>query len=75
MESFIGRFKEEGRSLFLDAQSIAELAEVVDSRMAYYNTTRRHSSLGYVPPLTYIERVRAGSAQGSSREVGAGSQK
>jgi transposase InsO family protein len=64
MESFIGHFKEEGRSLFLDAQSIAELAAVVDSRMVYYNSDRRHSSIGYVPPLTYIERVRAGSATG-----------
>jgi len=65
MESFIGHFKEEGRSLFLDAQSIAELATLVDSRMVYYNTDRRHSSIGYVPPLTYIERVRANSVEGS----------
>ena len=69
MESFIGHFKEEGRSLFLDAQSIAELATVVDSRMVYYNTDRRHSSIGYVPPLTYIERVRAGSTKGCSPGV------
>ena len=69
MESFIGHFKEEGRSLFLDAQSIAELSTVVDSRMVYYNTDRRHSSIGYVPPLTYIERVRAGSTKGSSPGV------
>jgi putative transposase len=66
MESFIGHFKEEGRSLFLDAQSIAELTAVVDNRMVYYNSDRRHSSIGYVPPLTYIEQVRAGSATGSS---------
>jgi transposase InsO family protein len=66
MEAFFSRFKEEGRSLFLDAQSITELAAVVDNRMAYYNTDRRHSSIGYVPPLTYIERVRSGSAKGSS---------
>ena len=69
MESFFSRFKEEGRSLFFDAQSITELATLVDSRMAYYNTDRRHSSIGYVPPLTYIERVRAGSAKGSSPGV------
>jgi len=69
MESFFSRFKEEGRSLFFDARSITELATLVDSRMAYYNTGRRHSSIGYVPPLTYIERVRAGSAKGSSPEV------
>jgi len=66
MESFFSRFKEEGRSLFFDARSITELATLVDSRMAYYNTDRRHSSIGYMPPLKYIERVRAGSAKGSS---------
>lgn len=65
MESFFSRFKEEGRSLFLDAQNIAELVTVVDNRMVYYNTDRRHSSIGYLPPLTYIERMRGGSAQGS----------
>ena len=65
MESFFSRFKEEGRSLFLDAQSIAELTTVVGSRMVYHNTVRRHSSIGYVSPLTYIERVRAGSVEGS----------
>jgi transposase InsO family protein len=60
MESFHGRFKTEGHSLFLEAQTIGELISVVDGRMCYYNTERRHSSLGYVPPLTYIERVRCG---------------
>jgi putative transposase len=66
MESFIGHFKQEGRSLFLDAQNIAELTAVVDSQMVYYNTNRRHSSIGYVPPLTYIDQVRSGSAPGSA---------
>ena len=65
MESFFSRFKEEGRSLFFDAPSITELAALVDSRMAYYNADRRHSSVGYVSPLTYIQRVRAGSIGGS----------
>jgi transposase InsO family protein len=63
MESFFSRFKEEGRSLFFDAQNLSELATLVDSRMAYYNTNRRHSSIGYVAPLTYIERVRSGSRE------------
>ena len=66
MESFIGHFKEEGRSLFLDAQNSAELATVVGGRIAYYNTDRRHSSIGYVSPRTYIERVRTGSTKASS---------
>jgi len=65
MESFFSRFKEEGRSLFFDARSLTELATLVDSRMAYYNTDRRHSSIGYVPPGTYIERVRTGSTEKS----------
>lgn len=60
MESFIGRFKTENHSLFLDAPDIPALRTVVAERMQYYNTVRRHSSLGYVAPRTYIERVRTG---------------
>jgi len=59
MESFNGRFKTEGHSLFLEAQSLAELITVVDERMRYYNTERRHSSIDCVPPLTYIKRARS----------------
>jgi transposase InsO family protein len=58
MESFNGRFKTEGRSLFLEAQSLSELVEVVGQRMMHYNTVRRHSSIGYVAPLSYIEQMR-----------------
>ena len=59
MESFNGRFKGEGHSLFLEAQSLGELITVVDERMQYYNTERRHSSIGYVPPVMYIKRARS----------------
>ena len=59
MESFNGRFKTEGHSLLLEAQSLDELVAIVDDRMCYYNTERRHSSIGYVPPLTHIERTRS----------------
>ena len=58
MESFNGHFKGEAHSLFLEAQSLAELIAVVEDRMRYYNTVRRHSAIGYVPPLTYIARTR-----------------
>jgi len=58
MESFTGRFKEENQSLFLDAQNLAELVAVVDERMRYYNMERRHSTIGYQAPLTYIKRAR-----------------
>lgn len=59
MESFNGRFKTEGHSLFVEAQTLAELSQIVDKRMAYYNAERRHSSIGYVPPLTYIQQRRS----------------
>jgi len=57
MESFNGHFKGEGHSLFLEAQSLDELIAVVDDRMCYYNTVRRHSAISYVSPLTYIQRT------------------
>lgn len=57
MESFNGHFKGEGHSLFLDAQNLFQLFDVIKIRMAYYNEERRHSSIGLVAPLTYIEQV------------------
>jgi putative transposase len=56
MESFNGRFKTENHSLFLDAQNITELRKIVIQRMHYYNTNRRHSSLGYISPQAFIEQ-------------------
>ena len=58
MESFNGHFKNESLSLFLDARTIGDLIAVVEERMHYYNTERRHSSIGYLAPMTYIQRVR-----------------
>jgi putative transposase len=55
MESFNGHFKQEGNSLFLDADDMEELKAVVSRQMEYYNTRRRHSSLGYMSPMAYIE--------------------
>jgi transposase InsO family protein len=57
MESFNGHFKQEGKSLFLDACDIEDLRMVVAKQMKYYNTKRRHSSLGYIPPMMYVERM------------------
>jgi transposase InsO family protein len=57
MESFNGHFKQEGNSLFLDAGDMEELKIVVSRQMEYYNTKRRHSSLGYVSPMAYIESM------------------
>jgi putative transposase len=63
MEAFNSRFKSEGRSLFLVAQSVTGLAAIVAERMDYYNAQRRHSSIDYLPPLTYIERIRSGTKE------------
>jgi transposase InsO family protein len=59
MEAFISRFKAENHSLFLDARNVFDLAVVVGERMAYYNTERRHSSIGYMPPVAFIRRMRS----------------
>ena len=53
-----------GRDIFY----CAELATLVGGRMAHYNTDRRHSRVGYVSHLTYIERARAGSVGDRRRE-------
>lgn len=59
IESFNGHFKGENHSLLLEAQTLSELQTVVAQRMHYYNQERRHSSIGYMPPWTYIRRHRA----------------
>lgn len=56
MESFNGRFKTENQSLFLEAQTLAQLQELVADRITYYNIHRRHSSLGYISPLAFIKQ-------------------
>lgn len=58
MESFFGRFKEENLSLFLDAKTPEELRSIVKEQIVYYNTKRRHSSLGNIPPIAYFKRMR-----------------
>ncbi len=59
MESFFSRFKNENRSLLLDAQGLQALGVVVDARMRYHNTERRHSTLDYQAPLTYVENLNS----------------
>jgi putative transposase len=59
MESFFSRFKNENRSLLLDAQGLEALGVVVDARMRYHNTERRHSTLDYVAPLTYVQNLNS----------------
>lgn len=57
MEAFNSRFKDENRSLFLDANTLTELCQVVEDRMQHYTYRQRHSSIGYVPPMTYLKQA------------------
>jgi transposase InsO family protein len=61
MESFIGHFKGENESLLVDAAYLPELRDVVTRQMRYYNAERRHSSLDYLSPLAYLQKVRDGN--------------
>jgi len=65
MESFIGRFKEENRSLLIEAKSLEEVREVVKSRLRYYNHERRHSSIGNTQPIRYFKKHRMGHTRTS----------
>ena len=59
MEGFNSRFKTENRSLFLDAQTLDELEAVVAERIRYYNQERRHSTIGYQAPATYVATLQS----------------
>lgn len=50
-----GRFKTENRSLFLDAEIIAEFMDVVGRRIRRYDWGRGHSSLGNQAPVRYVK--------------------
>ncbi|MHA1360607.1 MAG: integrase core domain-containing protein [Candidatus Helarchaeota archaeon] len=54
MESFIGRFKVENRLLFWEQEDLRSLEKIVNSRVRYYNQSRRHSALGNKSPLKYL---------------------
>jgi transposase InsO family protein len=58
IEAFFSRFKSENQSLLLEAADLDQLRQVVDRQMGYYNTDRRHSSLGYLSPLAYLRQVQ-----------------
>ena len=58
MEGFNSRFKIENRSLFLDTRTLDELEAVVAERKVYYNRDRRHSSIGYRAPASYIANLQ-----------------
>lgn len=64
MESFHSHFKGEANSLLLDAQRFEELERIVACRMRYYDTDRRHSSIGYLSPAEFIRQMLQQKARG-----------
>jgi len=56
IESFWSHFKRENASLLIEASSLEELEEIIARRMAYYNRSRRHESLGQQPPVEFLIR-------------------
>jgi transposase InsO family protein len=57
MEAFNSRFKNENRSLLIEAANLDALRRVVAERIRYYNGTRRHSALDNRAPLAYLRDV------------------
>lgn len=55
IESLWSRLKHEIGSQVTDAQNLKELNTVIEERMEYYNTSRRHSSTLNIPPARYLE--------------------
>jgi len=54
-QSFNGHFKCPNRSLFCEAGSLEELRVIVEERVDYWNTRRRHTTLQNRIPIEYIE--------------------
>jgi transposase InsO family protein len=55
IESFWGRMKNRCRSRLIESTSMMELKGVIDEEMMYYNEERRHSSLGNISPMQFLE--------------------
>ena len=55
MESFFGRMKKEKKQVFIEAETLEELEQMIHETIKYYNTKRRHSSLGNKSPDNFIK--------------------
>jgi putative transposase len=54
-ESFFGRFKTDWKDEIAEIQTFEELKKFVESKIKYYNTERRHTSIGLVSPWHYTK--------------------
>lgn len=55
VESLWSRLKHEAESLISEAQTLDDLVAVLDRHFVYYNRRRRHSTLGNLPPVGYLQ--------------------
>ena len=62
VESFFGTMKAELENDTSGASRAEARSAVADYIDNFYNTTRRHSSLGYLSPINYEASVRIGRA-------------
>jgi putative transposase len=58
MESFFSSLKTERAARKVYRTRDAARADVFDYIERFYNTRRRHSTLGYLSPVAYEERMR-----------------
>ena len=58
IESFWGRMKTEIGSQIVEAETIQELRAIINNRITYYNTRRRHYMIGNQVPLDYLLKNR-----------------
>jgi transposase InsO family protein len=70
VESFFGRFKEEGRELFLEARDLEELRGVIAERLGYYHEARLHSGLGYRTPREALKEALGKEVESVTRQTG-----
>jgi len=55
IESFWGRMKNRCESRLIESTTMKQLKGVIEEEMNYYNCDRRHSSLGYMSPIDYLQ--------------------
>lgn len=58
MESFNGHFKGPIQSILNETETMEDVEGVVSNRADNWNNDRRHSSLGQMAPMAYIEKER-----------------
>ena len=54
-ESFFGRFKDDWVAEIAEIETFEELQKFVKDKITYYNTERRHTSIGLVPPKEFTK--------------------